>query len=372
MKTPQTTRGQMSNNPEEATMEKLEHELVDVPLREGADSNSDNPIKIYMREISLESLLTPEEEVRLARLIQKGKAAAAKLQELTRRSSKAKATKRRSNRTAQSSAVEKRIERFKAAMKQGEEARQKMIRANLRLVVKIAQDYAGYGLPLLDLISEGNIGLMRAVDRFEPSKGAKLSTYAAWWIKQAVKRALANQGKTIRLPVHLTDKISRLRRISTQLSEEFGREPTDEELAEELGIPPAKVARLRSAAIRPASLNATVGDSDGSELGELVRDENARSPDDLVANVDITKNVLSSLDILDERERKILTLRYGLDGGPALTLEEVGAQFNVTRERIRQLQNIALRKIRRVIERKDSQGVRNYLCDTAEIDRLQA
>ena len=335
-------------------------ETVDIPLKTEVSSDSDNPVKIYMREISLESLLTPQEEVRLAALIRKGHKASAELEKLTRKSS-AKIRKDKA-----------RVEKLKAAIKDGQEARQKMIRANLRLVVKIAQDYAGYGLPLLDLISEGNIGLMRAVDRFEPAKGAKLSTYAAWWIKQAVKRALANQGKTIRLPVHLTDKISRLRRISTQLSEEFGREPTDEELAEELGISPAKVAQLRSAAIRPASLNATVGDSDGSELGELVSDEAARSPDDVVEKLDITRNVLSFFDILDPRERKILTLRYGLDGNRALTLEEVGEQFQVTRERIRQLQNIALRKLRRAIDRRDNQGVREYIFGSGEIERLEA
>jgi RNA polymerase primary sigma factor len=350
-------------------------DTVELPIKTETTSDSDNPVKIYMREISLESLLTPQEEVRLAAIIRKGQKASAELEKLTRTSpakSKNKKNTTRAKATPRPASSKDRIQKLKAAIAAGQQARQKMIRANLRLVVKIAQDYAGYGLPLLDLISEGNIGLMRAVDRFEPSKGAKLSTYAAWWIKQAVKRALANQGKTIRLPVHLTDKISRLRRISTQLSEEFGREPTDEELAEELGISPAKVSQLRSAAIRPASLNATVGDSDGSELGELVSDESARTPDELVENLDITRNVLSFLDILDARERKILTLRYGLDGNRALTLEEVGEQFNVTRERIRQLQNIALRKIRRAIERKDNQGVRDYLSDTAEIDRLEA
>jgi RNA polymerase primary sigma factor len=233
-----------------------------------------------------------------------------------------------------------------------------MIQANLRLVVKIAHDYAYYGLPLLDLISEGNIGLMKAVDRFDPAKGGKLSTYGAWWIKQSIKRALANQSKTIRLPVHLVDKIARLRRISQQLSEEFGREPTDEELAEELQITPAKVSQLRTAAIRPASLDAAVGsDEDSGTLGDIVRDEGAQTAYELLENENMRGAIMELLPILDERERKILTMRFGLDGKKELTLEEIGVKFKVTRERIRQLQNIALRKIKKALEKWDK--VRN-------------
>lgn len=363
--------------PFDDSMTKTSEDTVDIPIKSETTSDSDNPVKIYMREISLESLISPEEEVRLAALIKKGQKAEAELAKLNKKKAAAKlssksSTKKNRKPSVTPSISKKRLDNLKKAIAEGQEARQKMIRANLRLVVKIAQDYAGYGLPLLDLISEGNIGLMRAVDRFEPSKGAKLSTYAAWWIKQAVKRALANQGKTIRLPVHLTDKISRMRRVSSQLSEEYGREPTDEELAEELGVSAAKVAQLRSAAIRPASLNAAVGDPDGSELGELVKDESARTPDELVENLDITRNVLGFLDVLDERERKILTMRYGLDGKNALTLEEVGEKFNVTRERIRQLQNIALRKLRRAIDRKDSQGLRGCLSEHGDVERLEA
>lgn len=330
-------------------------------------SESDNPIKIYLREIGEVSLISPQEEVRLAGLIKKGVKAEKELRAATakaapksraRKAGKAKPKARPKAPTKAALAAAQRREarmlRLRKVFAEGNHARQTMIKANLRLVVKIAQDYANYGLPLLDLISEGNIGLMKAVERFEPTKGAKLSTYAAWWIKQAVKRALANQGKTIRLPVHLTDKISRMRRIASQLSEEFGRDPTDEELADEMGIAAAKVAQLRTSAIRPASLNATVGDGDGSELGELVGDESAANPFDLVQNFDMTKEMLKLLDVLDKRERLILTMRYGLDGSRALTLEEVGEKFNVTRERIRQLQNIGLRKLRRAIDKKDS------------------
>ncbi|MDE1171811.1 MAG: sigma-70 family RNA polymerase sigma factor [Verrucomicrobium sp.] len=270
--------------------------------------DSETGIKLYLREIGQIPLLTREDEVRLAKKIKKGDMA----------------------------------------------ARQQMITANLRLVVKIAHDYTNCGLPLLDLISEGNIGLMKAVDRFDPAKGGKLSTYAAWWIKQSIKRALANQSKTIRLPVHLVDKIARLRRIAMQLAEEFGRDPTDEELAEELGITPAKVTQLRTAAIRPASLDAKVGhDEDSASLGEIVKDESALTPYDLMQNSNLRKTVMDQLPLLDERERRIIALRFGLDDKKEMTLEEIGKKFKVTRERIRQLQNIGLRKILKAIEKKD-------------------
>ncbi|HPA16501.1 MAG TPA: sigma-70 family RNA polymerase sigma factor [Verrucomicrobiae bacterium] len=306
---------------------------------------TESPIKIYLREIGEVSLISPSEEVRLANQIQRGIRAEIELKKIRLRGGGGKAAKGRAG------AV--RVKALTDDVERGNDARQRMIKANLRLVVKIAQDYANYGLPLLDLISEGNIGLMKAVERFEPRKGAKLSTYAAWWIKQAVKRALANQGKTIRLPVHMADKISRMRRIASQLSEEFGRDPTDEELAEELGISTTKVSQLRSASVRPASLNSTIGDTDGSELGELVGDEAAFTPSEWVQTNDITNEMLRLLGVLDERERIILKMRYGLDGGDAMTLEEVGERFKVTRERIRQLQNIGLRKLRRAIDRKD-------------------
>jgi RNA polymerase primary sigma factor len=270
--------------------------------------DGDAGLKLYLREIGQVKLLTREDEVRLAKRIQKGDQA----------------------------------------------ARQQMIKANLRLVVKIAHDYANYGLPLLDLISEGNIGLMKAVDRFDPTKGGKLSTYGAWWIKQSIKRALANQSKTIRLPVHLVDKISRLRRLSMQLTEEFGREPTDEELGEELNISPSKVAQLRNAAIRPASLDAAVGnEEDGGTLGDLVPDESAKTAYDVIENENMRESIQELLPLLEERERKILTMRFGLDGQKEMTLEEIGQKFKVTRERIRQLQNIGLLKIRKAIEKRD-------------------
>ncbi len=269
--------------------------------------DSDSSIKIYLREIGQIPLLTPEQEIELAARIKKG----------------------------------------------DREARALMIKSNLRLVVKIAHDYANLGLPLLDLISEGNIGLMKAVERFDPAKGGKLSTYAAWWIKQSIKRALANQSKTIRLPVHLVDKISKMRRVSLQMSEELGREPTDDELAEEIGLATAKVSQLKTVSIRPASLDAPISDDDTTEFGEIVGDEDAFTPFEMLRDKNLKDEVSDLIGVLDDREKKIIFSRFGLDGGKPKTLEEVGRKFGVTRERIRQLQNIALMKLRRALQKKE-------------------
>jgi RNA polymerase primary sigma factor len=270
-------------------------------------NETDTGLNRYLKEIGRISLLTSEQEVELAGKIKKGDA----------------------------------------------KAREQMINSNLRLVVTIAHDYADLGLPLLDLISEGNIGLTKAVERFDPTKGAKLSTYAAWWIKQAIKRALANQSKTIRIPVHLGDKIAKVRRVSLQMSDELGREPTDDELAEELGIASEKLAQLKSIGIRPASLDAHTGDENSSEFGESVGDEEARSPFELLRDKNLLGEVDGLLDVLDQRERKIILRRFGLNGGKPKTLEDVGKDFGVTRERIRQLQNIALAKLRRALSKKE-------------------
>lgn len=272
-----------------------------------AIEDSDTGFQLYLREIARFPLLTVEEEVKLAKKIKRG----------------------------------------------DQEARARMVRSNLRLVVKIARDYSNYGLPLLDLISEGNIGLMKAVERFDPKKGGKLSTYAAWWIKQSIKRALANQSKTIRLPVHLVDKIAKIRRVSTQMTEELGREPTDEELAEEVGLSASKVTALKSAAIRPTSLDQPIGDDDSTQFGEIVGDADAQDPFEMLRDKDLRDEVGDLLDVLDERERRIINCRFGLDGKKPKTLEEVGEKFGVTRERIRQLQNIALCKLRKALNKKE-------------------
>lgn len=268
---------------------------------------SDSSLKLYLREISKTPLLTADEEVALAERIQNG----------------------------------------------DEKARTQMISANLRLVVKIAQDYSNYGMPVADLISEGNIGLMKAVERFDPEKGGKLSTYAAWWIKQSIKRALANQSKTIRLPVHMVDKIAKMRRISVILTEALGREPTDEELADEVGLPYRKLALLRQASYRPASLDAPIHEGETTEFGEVISDDNAENPLEMLAGKDIHGELDGLLSLLDERERRIISERFGLTGREAMTLEEVGQEFGVTRERIRQLQNSALGKMRRALCKKE-------------------
>ncbi|MDF9826358.1 RNA polymerase primary sigma factor [Ereboglobus sp. PH5-10] len=235
------------------------------------------------------------------------------------------------------------------------EARDHMIKANLRLVVRIARDYKDFGLPFLDLISEGNIGLIKAVERFDPDKGGKLSTYAAWWIKQSIKRALANQSKTIRLPVHLVEKISKLRRAAHALSEELGREPTDEELAAELQIPTAKVTHLKSVSARPSSLDAPVGsDSDSAPLGELIGDENTADPFDSLRARNLSIDLRNMINALDPREAEIIKLRFGLEGLNEMTLEEIGVKFRITRERIRQLQNSALIKMRKAMAQNEA------------------
>jgi len=236
-------------------------------------------------------------------------------------------------------------------------AKEEMIRANLRLVVKIARDYANLGLPLMDLISEGNIGLVKAVERFDPAKGGKLSTYGAWWIKQSIKRALANQGKTIRLPVHLVDKIAKIRRVGASLSDELGREASDEEIAEEIGMNAGKVSRLKQAAIRPTSLDAPVGDEDSTEFGELVGDEAAIDPFENLSEKNLQVELGDLLGQLDEREKRIISARFGLEGSDPITLEEVGEKFGVTRERIRQLQNIALAKMRRALAKREKMSL---------------
>jgi RNA polymerase primary sigma factor len=238
-----------------------------------------------------------------------------------------------------------------AKIKKGDEAaRERMIRANLRLVVKIARDYENLGLPLLDLISEGTIGLMKAVEKFDPAKGGKLSTYGSWWIKQQVRRALANQGRTIRLPVHVEGKLYRLGRAEAKLREELGREATDEELADELEVTPKRLARLRDAAIRPGSLDAPMGENSDATVGDLVRDERATTPSHEYESKADHGLLRTLIEKLPDRESQILRSRFGLDGENELTLEEIGHRFGVTRERIRQLQNEAFKKLRAMME----------------------
>jgi RNA polymerase primary sigma factor len=300
--------GDETSAPEPDAVPKENETVATAEPASRAPYDGDTAIKLYLREIGQVRLLTPPQEVELA-----------------------------------------------ARIKQGDrKAREQMIKANLRLVVKIARDYEGLGLPLLDLVSEGNIGLMKAVERFDPAKGGKLSTYGAWWIKQSIKRALANQSKTIRLPVHLVDKISKMRRVAVGLQDVLGREPTDEELAEEMGMSASRVAQLRTAAIRPASLDAPIGDDDTNSFAEIVQDENAETPYEQLEDKTVTAMLQQMVDTLDPREATILRYRFGLDGGSERTLEEVGEKFGVTRERVRQIQNIALAKLRKRIEKLEA------------------
>ncbi len=262
-----------------------------------------SPIRSYLDQIGKTPLLTLEQETALARRVLKG----------------------------------------------DEAARQHMIQANLRLVVRIAKDYDNFGLPLMDLISEGNFGLIKAVERFDPDKGGKLSTYAAWWIKQAIKRALASDGKTIRLPVHMVDRIAQMRRISNLLTKELEREPTNDEIAQAMDIPLSKVVHMKSVANRAASLDQPVGEDGDATLGDLVKDESARSPfENLRGKSDLTE-IAEMLAHLEPREAEVITLRFGLNGESPLTLEEVGEMFKLTRERVRQLQQSALMQLRRMM-----------------------
>lgn len=278
-------------------------------LTEAIAPNDHSAFRLYVREVGQTPLITPPQERELARRIKKGDAA----------------------------------------------AREQMIKANLRLVVKIARDYEGFGVPLLDLISEGNIGLMKAVDRFDPDKGAKFSTYGSYWIKQAIRRALDNQAKTIRLPSHVVERLGILQRAATRLTEELGREPTDEELAAETGLSERKVKQYRQASAAPASLDAPIGDDgDAGKIADVVADEKAALPsDELSAHVDLDlMNEL--LGDLNEREMTILRRRYGLDGEQEKTLEEIGVDYGLTRERIRQIESAALKKLRKRMAKRDA------------------
>jgi RNA polymerase primary sigma factor len=272
-----------------------------------SESLQGDTLQLYLREIGQVKLLTPKEEITLARRIRRG----------------------------------------------DKQAREHMITANLRLVVKIARDYEGLGLPLLDLINEGNIGLMKGVERFDPNKGAKLSTYASLWIKQAIRRALSNQSKTIRLPVHVFDKMTHIRKAEVKLRKMLDREPTDEEVADNLGLNTRRIRQYREAARAPVSLDSPISTDDTTAISEIVADANAAAPFDKIVKHNDNELVQEVLAALDARESRILAMRFGLDNGRPKTLEEVGKRLGVTRERIRQIQEQALQKMRIKIEKRD-------------------
>lgn len=279
----------------------------EVPPRKISERTTRTPVSLYMQEIGEVALLTVQEEIVLAARIKKG----------------------------------------------DEAAREHMIRANLRLVVKIARDYENLGLPLLDLVNEGNIGLMKAVDRFDPAKGGKFSTYGSYWIKQAIKRALANQTKVIRLPVHVQERLFKMRKTQHKWQEQFGRNPDREELSEELGLGNRIIQRMERACISMSSLDSPIGEDESTRLGDIVRDEKMPTAFEELDSKMMHGLVAGMLDSLTDRELVIIKERFGLDGGPGKTLEEIAEQFNLTRERIRQLQNIALSKLRDQFEEID-------------------
>jgi RNA polymerase primary sigma factor len=282
------------------------------------ESSLDDPVRMYLREIGRVPLLNAEEEVKLARRMERGK----------------------------DEQLKSATSRDYRIIEDGDEAQRRLTEANLRLVVSVAKKYIGRGMSLLDLIQEGNIGLIRAVEKFDYTKGYKFSTYATWWIRQAITRAIADQARTIRIPVHMVETINRLIRISRRLLQDLGREPTSEEIAEQMEISPEKVREIIKVSQEPVSLETPIGEEDDSHLGDFIEDHTALAPADAASHQLLKEQVEDVLDSLTERERKVLQLRFGLDDGRSRTLEEVGKEFHVTRERIRQIEAKALRKLR--------------------------
>ncbi len=298
----------------------------------------DDSIALYLREIGRIPLLTVEEEVELAKQMERGRLAQLRLMS---------GEKGPDNRAL----LEKQVGK-------GEAARKHLIKANSRLVVSVAKKYVGRGVPLLDLIQEGNIGLMRAVQKFEYRRGYKFSTYATWWIRQAVSRAIADQGRTIRVPVHMHDQISRLNQVSRKLAQELGREPTLEEIASELNVSPSKAARIMKTSQRPLSLEMPIGEEEDSYLGDFIEDQEAMAPTDVATHCLLREQLDDVFASLTPREARILKLRFGLVDGYNYTLEEVGRKFGVTRERIRQIEAHALNRLRHPSR---SRKLRDYL-----------
>lgn len=307
-------------------IEVTKEELEDLSVPEGI--NIDDHVKMYLKEIGKVDLLSAEEELSLAKRMVDGEETKIQLAEMGEDISK------------------KDREAMEAIIDDGEVAKKCLAEANLRLVVSIAKRYVGRGMLFLDLIQEGNLGLIKAVDKFDYTKGYKFSTYATWWIRQAITRAIADQARTIRIPVHMVETINKLVRVSRQLVQEYGREPTPEELAKELNMPVEKVREISKISQEPVSLETPIGEEEDSHLGDFIPDDDAPAPSEAASFVLLKEQLGDVLKTLTPREAKVLRLRFGLDDGRARTLEEVGKEFEVTRERIRQIEAKALRKLR--------------------------
>ena len=320
------------------TVEPPVEEMEEISEEEIVDPNSlidtfgtDDPVRMYLKEIGKVNLLTSEEEVELAQTMTAGTAAQEQLDELKK---------------SEEEIPDELRAQLEKAIQQGERARQRLAEANLRLVVSIAKRYVGRGMQFLDLIQEGNLGLIKAVEKFDYTKGYKFSTYATWWIRQAITRAIADQARTIRIPVHMVETINKVIRVSRQLLQELGHDPTPEEIAEEMNIPADRVREILKIAQEPVSLETPIGEEEDSHLGDFIPDEDASEPAEAASFTLLKEQLVEVLSTLTPREEKVLKLRFGIEDGRTRTLEEVGKEFNVTRERIRQIEAKALRKLR--------------------------
>ncbi len=331
---------------EEIVAEAAEDNIEEMPKGVAVD----DPVRMYLKEIGKVPLLNPDEEMQLAQDMEAGEELKAEIADLKRRLAK-KETK--TNRAK----LEK-LEKKQDIIDKGEAAKAKLCEANLRLVVSIAKRYVGRGMLFLDLIQEGNLGLIKAVDKFDWRKGFKFSTYATWWIRQAITRSIADQARTIRIPVHMVETINKQIRVTRQLLQELGRDPSPEEIAKEMDVPVEKVREISKIAQEPVSLETPIGEEEDSHLGDFIPDDDVPSPVDAAAYSMLREQLLEVLDTLTDREKEVLSLRFGLEDGRARTLEEVGQKFNVTRERIRQIEAKALRKLRNP---NRSKRLRDYL-----------
>jgi RNA polymerase primary sigma factor len=316
--------------------EEVEVEKIDLSVPDGV--SIEDPVRMYLKEIGKVPLLSAEEEIELAQIMEAGAVASEKIAIMKKRMDDATEEEKEE--------LQADIKSLQKDVDAGSDAKKRLAEANLRLVVSIAKRYVGRGMLFLDLIQEGNLGLIKAVEKFDYRKGYKFSTYATWWIRQAITRAIADQARTIRIPVHMVETINKLIRVSRQLLQELGREPTPEEIAEEMNMPVDRVREILKISQEPVSLETPIGEEEDSHLGDFIKDDNVPVPADAAAFTLLKEQLEEVLGTLTEREQKVLTLRFGLEDGRARTLEEVGKEFNVTRERIRQIEAKALRKLR--------------------------